>query len=141
MLAELEPAKEITGGPWYGIDGKLDASFIEGMQQAVLGFIHARGPATTADILNFIEEKKVCQLALQSDDISLLLNNLVYEGTLESCDDGAGETIYRLVRRIRLVVYFEATASGVKDYHLNVSPIIICPKPCRRSSRILRLPP
>ena len=103
MLAELEPAKEITGGPWYGVDGKLDASFIEGMQRAVLGFVHSHGPATTADVLDFIEEKQICQLVLQSDDISLLLNNLVYEGSLEGRDDGDGDTVYRLVRRLHKI--------------------------------------
>ncbi|KAK2077660.1 hypothetical protein QBZ16_004506 [Prototheca wickerhamii] len=104
MLAELEPAKEITGGPWYGVDGKLDASFIEGMQRAVLGFVHSHGPATTADVLDFIEEKQICQLVLQSDDISLLLNNLVYEGSLEGRDDGDGDTVYRLAVRSDLPV-------------------------------------
>lgn len=36
MLMELEPAKEITGGPWYGADA-FDAEFVEVLQK-VNGF-------------------------------------------------------------------------------------------------------
>lgn len=98
MLSELEPAREITGGPWYNPDGKLDSSFIEGMQQAALGFLRTKGVCTAADVLDFIEDKKVCQLPLQTEDVSLLLNNLVFSGLVESMEDTEGDTIYRLVR-------------------------------------------
>lgn len=167
MLSELEPAKEITGGPWYGDDGKLDASFIVEMQgvgwrkcvgyywdeqvsacisysvrlascsphqgvvpgpgdaahchlqhvlwhfqnpcspwnglqpvQAVMSFIRHQRVCTAIEVLEFVEENKICTLStpLQPDDMALLLNNLVYDGQLESKEDEEGALLYRPVR-------------------------------------------
>ncbi|KAL4425784.1 hypothetical protein ABPG75_009800 [Micractinium tetrahymenae] len=55
MLYELEPAKELTGGPWYGPDA-FDSEFITVLQDATMSYIKSKGDATLADIVRFIKE-------------------------------------------------------------------------------------
>lgn len=91
MLMELEPAKEITGGPWYGADA-FDVEFIEVLQkvctppfplqlpddlqmchhtvskpvravQATYSFIKSQGDATLQEIADFIKDKVGLQRA------------------------------------------------------------------------------
>ncbi|KFM28665.1 DNA-directed RNA polymerase III subunit RPC6 [Auxenochlorella protothecoides] len=118
MLSELEPAKEITGGPWYGDDGKLDASFIVEMQGAVMSFIRHQRVCTAIEVLEFVEENKICTLStpLQPDDMALLLNNLVYDGQLESKEDEEGALLYR-----------PALHHGLESTPLTACPCGVCP--------------
>ena len=46
MLAHLEPAVELTGGPWY-TDNELDTEFIKNLSAAILLYIKDRVRAST----------------------------------------------------------------------------------------------
>ncbi|KDD72914.1 Rpc34 subunit of RNA polymerase, partial [Helicosporidium sp. ATCC 50920] len=59
ILAELEPAKEITGGPWYGPDS-FDLEFIKVLQKASRKHIKDSGQANLHDILDFIVSSVRC---------------------------------------------------------------------------------
>ena len=45
MLYELQPSKEITGGPWY-CDGEFDYEFISSLQMIAHGFVQREMQAT-----------------------------------------------------------------------------------------------
>ncbi len=53
MLAELEPAKEVTGGPWYQADSGFDEGFVAVLREVVQKEI-ARGPCTLDELVQRI---------------------------------------------------------------------------------------
>lgn len=59
MLAELEPAKELTGGPWYGENQDVDTAFIEALRDVVKKFV-VNGPARTMEEISEFISKSVC---------------------------------------------------------------------------------
>lgn len=65
-----------------------------------MSFIRHQRVCTAIEVLEFVEENKICTLStpLQPDDMALLLNNLVYDGQLESKEDEEGALLYRPVR-------------------------------------------
>jgi hypothetical protein len=54
MLYELEPAKELTGGPWYGPDA-FDSEFITVLQEVTVCqcFLMAQSCRLVSHIVNF----------------------------------------------------------------------------------------
>ncbi|KAI3438602.1 hypothetical protein D9Q98_001025 [Chlorella vulgaris] len=96
MLFELDPAKELTGGPWYGPDA-FDSEFITVLQEATLSYIKSKGDATLADIVRFITETGISKQALQEDDVERIINTLDYDGKIDSMeDDDDGLPHYRV---------------------------------------------
>ncbi|KAL4445817.1 hypothetical protein ABPG77_009016 [Micractinium sp. CCAP 211/92] len=96
MLYELEPAKELTGGPWYGPDA-FDSEFITVLQDATMSYIKSKGDATLADIVRFIKETGISKQALQEDDVQRIISTLDYDGKIEGVDpDDDGIEHYRL---------------------------------------------
>lgn len=94
MLMELEPAKEITGGPWYGADA-FDVEFIEVLQKATYSFIKSQGDATLQEIADFIKDKGVSKQALQAEDMMHIVNTLEYDGLVDQVAGEDGEAHYR----------------------------------------------
>ncbi|EFN57447.1 hypothetical protein CHLNCDRAFT_59631 [Chlorella variabilis] len=96
MLYELEPAKELTGGPWYGPDA-FDSEFITVLQEATMSYINTKGDATLADIVRFIKETGISKQALQEDDVERIINTLECDGKIEGVEgDEDGLPHYRL---------------------------------------------
>lgn len=55
MLAELEPAKELTGGPWYSDNQNVDEEFISTLRDVARRFISASdGPRSLEEIADWI---------------------------------------------------------------------------------------
>ena len=62
MLFDLEPAKEISGGPWY-TDQEFDHEFLELLSREIIGFIKVQGMADVNQVANKIKISgisKVC---------------------------------------------------------------------------------
>ena len=57
QLFDLEPAKQVTGGPWY-TEQVLDTEFIDGVRRAALNALEQAGgaPSSARDIAAFIRE-------------------------------------------------------------------------------------
>lgn len=83
MLATLEPAKEITGGPWYGSDQQPDREFIYAIRQLSIRFVKEHGPVTVEEVLQFIMGSGVSNQPLQEEDVSNILRTLCYDVVLE----------------------------------------------------------
>ncbi|KAF9426821.1 34-kDa subunit of RNA polymerase III (C) [Podila epigama] len=123
MLMELTPSVEVTGGPWF-TDQELDVDFVEQLTYACYKFIlgksfprdnsciyttaHNSYP-TAAVIRKYIMDKRISQVDLTVDDITMLLDVLVYDGKVERFhglidenwgddDDTDSDWVYKAVR-------------------------------------------
>eukprot|EP00887_Chlorella_sp_A99_P000997 scaffold5.g997.t1 len=94
MLSELEPAKEITGGPWYGPDS-FDSEFIAVLRDAAYGFIRKKGEASLEEITAFIASTGVSRQALQPEDMAAIVNTLGWDGKVEERENAEGEVVWR----------------------------------------------
>lgn len=83
MLSTLEPAKEITGGPWYGNDQQPDRAFIETIRDVASKFVARQGPVSVREVALFIDESGVSSQPLQEEDVASILNTLCYDLVLE----------------------------------------------------------
>ena len=83
MLSSLEPAKEITGGPWYGSDQQPDKEFIETIRTVVSSFVERSGPVKLESVSEFIQHSGVSSQPLQHEDVASILKTLCYDVILE----------------------------------------------------------
>ncbi|KAL1920771.1 uncharacterized protein VTP21DRAFT_11406 [Calcarisporiella thermophila] len=126
MLYELTPSTEVTGGTWY-TDQELDVDFIENLQKACFKYIQSRSyppraenavyPAnyvhfpTATQVRRFITESRISSVELSLEDITALLDTLIYDGKIEKVtpvydpadwgdddDEGQVEWMYRSVK-------------------------------------------
>jgi DNA-directed RNA polymerase III subunit RPC6 len=98
MLFELEPAKTLTGGPWYGDDQHIDTAFIEMIRTVALRKLAISSmPLSVEDITRFIIESEVSHQVLQEEDVAHVLTTLRYDGDVEEVlVEGDNQTRYRL---------------------------------------------
>ncbi|KAF9436636.1 34-kDa subunit of RNA polymerase III (C) [Entomortierella beljakovae] len=97
MLMELTPSVEVTGGPWF-TDQELDVDFVEQLTHQCYKYIlmksFPRDPSSifttshnaypsAATIRKYIVEKRISQVDLSVDDITMLLDVLIYDGKIE----------------------------------------------------------
>ena len=84
MLYSLEPAREVTGGPWYGGEGgNFDAGFAQDLRDVAEQYIERKGQPTLRSIAKHIINSKVSNIKLTIDDVAAVVNSLVYDGKLE----------------------------------------------------------
>ncbi|CAL5219533.1 g1384 [Coccomyxa viridis] len=93
MLAELEPASEITGGAWY-TNQEFDAAFIDVLREFCHKYIQEMGEVTLADMVKALQKQRVSKLELGPGDVQSILRTLLYDGYIESMDRD-GEDVYR----------------------------------------------
>lgn len=86
MLYDLEPAREVTGGPWYEAE-RFDGTFADAVGQAACKFIRERGSASVLEVSEFIKHEQITTEELTLEDISNLLGALEYDGHLEWTPD------------------------------------------------------
>jgi DNA-directed RNA polymerase III subunit RPC6 len=119
MLAELTPAKEITGGPWYGTD-ELDDDFVTTIRNVVLSFIVAQGPVSLDTVAEHIGATGVSIETLAPEDVHHILKTLAYDGDVEevgvALPNGAEEVQYRA-----------ATTTLPTTTHFTSLPCGVCP--------------
>ncbi|KAG0222997.1 34-kDa subunit of RNA polymerase III (C) [Actinomortierella wolfii] len=122
MLMELTPSIEVTGGPWF-TDQELDVDFVEQLTNQCYKFIlmksFPRDPSaiftaehtsypTAAAVRRYIVDKRISQVDLTVEDITMLLDVLVYDGKIERFlsavdedwedDEGSTDWVYKAVR-------------------------------------------
>lgn len=110
MLANLEPSQEITGGPWFS-ENELDTEFIEELCKVCLRFIGTKsvspkpghvypadytGYPTLEQVHRFLRDSRVTSAELETEDVSMLLDRLIFDGSLERVV-WAGPRISRIV--------------------------------------------
>eukprot|EP00698_Gefionella_okellyi_P003045 TRINITY_DN12866_c0_g1_i1.p1 TRINITY_DN12866_c0_g1~~TRINITY_DN12866_c0_g1_i1.p1 ORF type:complete len:292 (-),score=36.35 TRINITY_DN12866_c0_g1_i1:18-860(-) len=85
MLMNTEPARSLTGGPWY-TENELDAEFISVLAGAALNFISSRTMVTLQEIHQNITDRHISTVQLSEEDVQTLVNTLVYDGKVEEME-------------------------------------------------------
>ena len=129
MLYDTEPAKEITGGPWY-TDQEFDHAFVEELCKAVVNFVvgsTARPNEPLLDCGHILQQLVgsgiIATNTISVEELEMILNMLVYDGRLEEVRNaamgvavgGRGVVKYRVAKKI--------TAPN----HLTEMPCGVCP--------------
>ncbi|KAI0371340.1 hypothetical protein BV20DRAFT_1035339 [Pilatotrama ljubarskyi] len=104
MLASLQPAPELTGGPWY-TDKELDTEFIKLLSEVCLKLVQEKTfpkgrpgqhpeirrlypisdtpYVTSQHVLAFLQKSRVTETMLTLDHVEMLLDVLVLDGKIE----------------------------------------------------------
>jgi len=100
MLYELEPAADLTGGPWYTAAGDYNTELIENLKDAAYRFVVDKGkPIGLTEIANYISVAGVSDVQLQQEHIQSIVNVLVLDGRVEISQERA-ESKYRAGRLV-----------------------------------------
>lgn len=118
MLAELEPARTVTGGAWY-TDRNLDSEFINQAREICIQVISKEGSTSLDRIVQFIRDRRVFNVELSPDDIMSVIQTLIYDGKVveEPGPDEDGEESYRLAKS-------NANSSAFGNLPCGVCPVI-----------------
>ena len=130
ILSELEPAKEISGGPWY-TDHEFDSEFIQVLSSSILKIIReltsgsSSAPVGMAVIHERIRKSGITNVNITPEEFGLLLQSLVFDGHIEEASIGIsggsngsgssnGSSIgYKLARPVRPLNYLSASPCGI----------------------------
>lgn len=95
MLYSLEPAREVTGGPWYsGEGGSFDSTFAKILRDTAEQYVGKKGQPTLRSIAKHVIKSGVSQVPLSIDDVAAVVNSLVYDGRLEEVPRKIKVTVY-----------------------------------------------
>lgn len=126
ILSEFTPATTVTGGPWY-TDGEFDSTFVNELQDILKSYIESSKPKDTphsaADLLEkltHVDNILDSSVNMTEKDITCLLNNMVYDGTIEEATPSS-ELGQKATVRYKKAKNFKA------EEHLSMLPCGICP--------------
>lgn len=114
LLFDLEPAKEITGGPWY-TEHEFDHEFIEELSRAIYMFIkQQRKPPSLAAISDYVRTSGVSKVELAAEEVQLIINSLAYDMKIEPVRSGVlgalhtpdGGPCYKVSRHVTPLNHF-----------------------------------
>lgn len=145
MLAGLEPCQDITGGPWFS-ENELDTEFIEELCKVCHRYVSSKsvspktshifppgytGYPTLDQVHRFLTASEITNAPLQPEDVSMLLDRLIYDGLLVR-DIWAGPRISCIVdddedeAEAEIYVY-RAVPSGLPESMMAAVPCGHCP--------------
>jgi hypothetical protein len=61
MITEMEPAKEITGGPWYS-DQEFDHDFVHELSRFIVQLVSTRGMIGVKEISDVVKEYNIAKV-------------------------------------------------------------------------------
>jgi DNA-directed RNA polymerase III subunit RPC6 len=93
MLAELEPALDISGGSFY-IGGKLDSALIEEQREKILDYVTARKGVSLEDIYKYLTDDSVGD-ARSIQDLDKIVRTLVLDRMIASQIQGGKQVYFR----------------------------------------------
>jgi DNA-directed RNA polymerase III subunit RPC6 len=84
MVAELEPSKELTGGPWYSEQKEYDVDFIIGLQTHIEHYLRKTNLAVSVqNVVDYVQSSGISKEPLDIANMAQLLETMVYDGTVE----------------------------------------------------------
>lgn len=122
MLSSLEPAKEITGGPWYGNDQQPDKAFIETIRSVASNYVTRHGPVSVLEVAAFIEQSGVSSQPLQEEDVASILKTLCYDLVLEKFFESDPNDKSNIIEKYR-----KCTIPMPSGTSFNSIPCGVCP--------------
>ena len=117
----MEPAKELTGGPWYS-DQEFDHDFVHELNNAVVRVVASKGMISLKEISDIVKNSGITKVELTLDEMELLVNTLVFDGRLEEVQSSvlvatsgyaATSTMYKATQAITVPDYLGQTPCGV----------------------------
>jgi DNA-directed RNA polymerase III subunit RPC6 len=121
MLANLTPAEEISGGPWYRAeDNQPDQEFIEALRRVVLRRLEG-APRSLADLTRHISTTGVSIAPLSMKHMDHIMRTLVLDELVQEVEGAEGaDAGARVFRR-------EAAPPGEARTRLTSVPCGVCP--------------
>lgn len=108
ILTELEPAKEISGGPWY-TDHEFDHEFVQVLGATIVKYVKETGSLSANAIHDKVRRSGITNVAISPEEFGLLLQTLVFDGRLELM----GGELYRVAKPVTVPDYLTATPCGL----------------------------
>lgn len=131
MLYNLEPAKEISGGPWY-TDQEFDHEFFDLISNEIVKYVRSQNVASIDHIVNAVLSSGISTIQLTKEEITLVVQTLVYDGRLQEVgNDASSRQMYKVTRISSFPSYFSDVPCGVCPViHKCKSNGIISPQTC-----------
>ncbi|KAJ8602062.1 hypothetical protein CTAYLR_002788 [Chrysophaeum taylorii] len=85
MAYELEPTREVSGGPWY-TDQEFDSGFVDAMQKFIIKFVGEMQPVGIEEIADALGKIGISTVKLELDDVRYVVNSLVFDLKLEEVE-------------------------------------------------------
>lgn len=82
MLSDVEPAKELTGGPWY-TDHDFDQDFVDVICQFIVNFVSSRVYCSFDDVRQRVKEGNIVTVDLSDEELEQVMQILVYDNRLQ----------------------------------------------------------
>jgi DNA-directed RNA polymerase III subunit RPC6 len=108
ILFELEPAKEISGGPWY-TDHEFDHEFVQVLSNSIVKYVKEHGLMTAANIHDKVRKSGITNATISTEEFAQLLQTLVFDGRLEQ----AGLDSYKVAKPVSVPNYLTASPCGL----------------------------
>lgn len=133
MLYNLEPDRSLTGGAWYQ-DQDFESEFVDVLNVQCHRFLsqradnmrnNPRGPvfgrtqayATATEVQKYITDLGISKVVLDVDDVTTILNTLVYDGKVEKSVFPDGSNVYRAIETL-------IPSSGLVQVPCGICPLI-----------------
>jgi len=138
VLYDVAPAREHTGGPWY-TDQEFDLELVSMVSQWMLMQI-AKGTRGTDDLQSMttvLQNTKIVNVELGTDDLKQILDKLIFEGKIEKRSDNDGDledihVRWKLAPPVRSHNYLDQTPCGVCPVRQDCHPGgVISPTTCK----------
>lgn len=123
ILSELEPAKEISGGPWY-TDHEFDIEFVKILSNSIVKIVKDLGVASAAVIQDRVSKSGITLVSIGTDEFGLLLQTLVFDGRLETVR--LPESGYKVCRPLTAPLHLAEAPCGLCPVakHCSVDSVI-----------------
>jgi DNA-directed RNA polymerase III subunit RPC6 len=120
MVYGLQPAKEVTGGPWY-TELEFDHEFINEIRNFILLCVQRinKGKGVTLDeITEKMKQGKVSRIELNPEEVQQLLQTLAYDYKVEQSGmDRNGNALFIPARRVTPMCDFKWWQVLAPDFH------------------------
>ena len=106
MLYEVEPATEITGGPWYSENQDFDYAFVEALSDFITRVVGQNHMLDLASIFEKVNISDISKVTLKEADVQLIINSLVFDERLEEVHSSVllitgyatGKKVYKIAK-------------------------------------------
>lgn len=123
MLFDLEPSRDLTGGPWYS-EQDFDSAFVDDLLLHIYRYIQSRKHATASQIAEFIRASGITSVDLRDSDIQSLIQALIWDGRIvesfaaPAVSSGSGSTGSASGKRAASAAQASAASSAVAHYKI-----------------------
>eukprot|EP00823_Brevimastigomonas_motovehiculus_P004550 TRINITY_DN300_c0_g2_i1.p1 TRINITY_DN300_c0_g2~~TRINITY_DN300_c0_g2_i1.p1 ORF type:complete len:389 (-),score=84.73 TRINITY_DN300_c0_g2_i1:473-1639(-) len=130
MLYDLEPAKDVKGGPWYnGAD--FDSVFFDMLYKVCFRVISSEGEGTPQSVSDAIRKKQYFTVSCTPQDIAYVLLALFYDGMIEqapiSYQTDYTSDLKKPPNSNQIDVVYRVAGGGPLTSEFGTLPCAVCP--------------